>query len=124
MRFKFGELDQSELEIPFSISEQHLEEIARSFVRETRLVDERDQQLKTNKIGSLREQSQSITGEPSKENILHASVVLGRQIDRIPVRGIGGFIMVNIAADGSVVGGHKVWRPLGAKIERGQNQKT
>lgn len=100
----------------FSIGEARLVFIARNFLTKTGLVDLPADQLKPLKITYLRVQTMSVKGKSSEPKILDAGVIFGREIDGVPVSGPGGFAMINIASDESVVGGTVVWRRLGKSL--------
>ena len=67
------------------------------------------------KVTYLRTKGASIDGQEASEQILDAGVIFQREIDGIPVVGFGGFAMVNIASDESVVAASKVWRDIDKK---------
>jgi hypothetical protein len=101
---------------PFSIDEPHLAFIARGFLKKTGLVDTPVDQLKVRKIAYLRMQEGSVKGQLTTPRILDAGVIFGREIDGVPVSGPGGYVMINVAPDESVVAATKVWRRLGAPL--------
>jgi hypothetical protein len=100
----------------FSIPEPNLAFIARNFLKKTGWVDTPIDQLKVRHISYLRLQTGSVGGKVSTPRILDAGVIFGREIDGVPVSGPGGYVMVNVAPDESVVGGTKVWRRLGVSV--------
>jgi hypothetical protein len=101
---------------PFSIDEPHLAFIARNFLKKTGLVDTPVDQLKVRKIAYLRMQAGSVKGKVTTPRILDAGVIFGREMDGVPVSGPGGYVMINVAPDESVIAGTKVWRRLGATL--------
>jgi hypothetical protein len=101
---------------PFSIDEPQLDFIARSFLKKTNLVDAPVDQLKLLNIAYLRMQTGAVIGKITAPRILDAGVILGREKDGVPVSGPGGYVMINVAPDESVVAGTKVWRQLGTTL--------
>jgi hypothetical protein len=100
----------------FSIEEPQLVIIARTFLKKTEWLDTPTEQLKVRHISYLRLQTASVAGKVSTPRILDAGVIFGRDIDGVPVSGPGGYVMVNIAPDKSVIAGTKVWRRLGTSL--------
>ncbi len=110
MRFRDEMRYGREMEGTFHIPEQRLVDHAREFVNKSNLIQIPADRLNLGKVTYLRSQGASTEGEVTPEQILDAGVVFTREIDGIPVRGPGGYLMVNIAADESIVGGTKIWR--------------
>jgi|GEM_PF-5863235 len=104
--------DRELTQTPFSIDEPHLSFIARSFLKKTGLVETPVDQLKVRNIAYLRMQTGTVKGKVTTPRILDAGVIFGREIDGVPVSGPGGYVMINVASDESVVAGTKVWRQL------------
>ena len=100
----------------FPIEEPQLVIVARNFLKRTEWVDTPIEQLKVRHISYLRLQTASVGGKASPPKIMDAGVIFGRDIDGVPVSGPGGYLMVNVAPDKSVIGGTKVWRRLGASV--------
>jgi hypothetical protein len=105
-----------ELDKPFKIREPRLVEVARRYLEDTKLLKQQASELKVGKIAYLRTQGASLDGEVAPEQILDAGVILTREIDGVPVVGFGGYLMVNIAHDESVVAATKIWRHRDKKI--------
>ena len=105
-----------ELDKSFKIPESHLIDIARKFVDEAELLEQPAKELKVVKISYLRTRGASVDGKETLEQILDGGVIFQREIDNIPVAGFGGFVMVNIAHDESVVAATKIWRHRDKKL--------
>src|SRR5262249_20854163 len=101
---------------PFSIDEPRLASIARSFLKRTDLAPIPVEQLKVSKIAYLRLQTKPVGGKATSPKILDAGVIFGRGVEGVPVSGPGGYVMINVAPDESVVAGTKVWRQLGKTL--------
>jgi hypothetical protein len=108
--------DRELTKTPFSIDEPRLALIARNFLKKTGWVDTPIDQLKVRHISYLRLQSGSVEGKVTTPRILDAGVIFGREIDGVPVSGPGGYVMVNVAPDETVVAGTRVWRRLGVSL--------
>jgi hypothetical protein len=95
----------------FELSDQEAKKIADKFMRTTGIMP-RDE-VKLLRITHLRGMVKSITSSSDQmESVLDAGVLYGRIIDKIPVEGPGGKAMVNINAEGDIVGMTHLWRPL------------
>jgi len=106
-------LNERELpQTPFSIDEPRLASIARGFLKRTDLAPVPVEQLKVSKIAYLRLQTKPVGGKATSPKILDAGVIFGREVEGVPVSGPGGYVMVNVAPDESVIAGTKVWRRL------------
>jgi hypothetical protein len=105
-----------ELEKPFKIADQRAVDLAREFVDKTKLIKQPARDLKVAEINHLRTQGASARGQEGPEQILDTGVVFSREIDGVPVRGLGGHVMVNIAEDESVVAASKIWRHRDSKV--------
>jgi hypothetical protein len=116
MRFRDEVRHGRELDATFKIREPRLVEVARKYVDKTKLLKQPPRELKASKITYLRTQGASLDGEVAPEQILDAGVVFTRDIEGVPVVGFGGYLMVNIAHDESVVAATKVWRHRDKKI--------
>ncbi len=100
---------------PFELSDRQAQRSADKFVAALDLVPKA--QAKVVAVTHLRQGGGDPKGgEHVDERILDAGVVYGRIIDELPVLGPGGMAMVNVAADGQVVGARRVWRGLGRGI--------
>jgi hypothetical protein len=110
MRFRDEVRHGRELDVPFRIAEPRAIDISREFVEKTELLKQPARDLKVGKIAYLRTQGASTNGEVAPEQILDAGVIFTREIDGIPVAGFGGYMMVNVAPDESVVATVKIWR--------------
>jgi len=110
-------LNERELpKTPFSIDEPSLASIARSFLKRTDLAPIPVEQLKVSKIAYLRMQTKPVTGKATSPRILDAGVIFGREVEGVPVSGPGGYVMINVGPDESVLAGTKVWRRLGKTL--------
>jgi hypothetical protein len=101
---------------PFSIDEPSLASIARGFLKRTDLAPIPVEQLKVSKIAYLRMQTKPVTGNATSPRILDAGVIFGREVEGVPVAGPGGYLMINVGPDESVLAGMKVWRQLGKPL--------
>lgn len=110
MRFRDEVRHGRELDVPFRIAEQRFIEISRKYVDKTELLKLPARDLKVGKITHLRTQGASTDGEVAPEQILDAGVIFTREIDGVPVVGFGGYMMVNVAPDESVVAAVRIWR--------------
>jgi hypothetical protein len=101
---------------PFSIDEPSLASIARRFLKRTDLAPIHVEQLKVSKITYLRMQTKPVGGKAASPRILDAGVIFGREVEGVPVSGPGGYVMINVGPDESVLAGTKVWRRLGKTL--------
>jgi len=101
---------------PFTIDEPSLASIARSFLKRTDLAPVPVDQLKVSKIAYLRMQTKPVEGKATSPRILDAGVIFGREVEGVPVSGPGGYVMINVGPDESVLAGTKVWRRLGKTL--------
>jgi len=101
---------------PFSIDEPRLAPIARNFLKRTGLAPIPVEQLKVSKIAYLRMQTKPVMGKATSPRILDAGVIFGREVEGVPVSGPGGYMMINVGPDESVLAGTKVWRQLGKPL--------
>lgn len=100
---------------PFELSDRQAQRVAEKFVAALDLLPKA--QAKVVAVTHLRQGGGGPKGgERADERILDAGVVYGRTIDELPVIGPGGMAMVNVAADGQVVGARRVWRGLGRGV--------
>jgi len=100
---------------PFELSDRQAQRSADKFIAALDLVPKA--QAKVVAVTHLRQGGGGAKGgERVDERILDAGVVYGRIIDELPVFGPGGMAMVNVAADGLVVGARSVWRSLGRGV--------
>lgn len=111
LRLRHEERHGRELDQPFRISKRRLTSIGRKFIDRAGLVDRSPDELPVVKITHMKTRGASLEGEETPEQILDAGVIFGRRIDEVPVTGFGGFVMVNIAHDATVVAAEKIWRP-------------
>ncbi|PVX25765.1 MAG: hypothetical protein CW691_03525 [Candidatus Bathyarchaeum sp.] len=116
IRFRDEVRHGRELDVSFKVREPRIVEAARKYVDTTKLVKQKDSELKVSKITYLRTQGASLDGEAAPEQILDAGVIFTRDIDGVPVVGFGGYLMVNVAHDESVVAATKVWRHRDKKM--------
>lgn len=110
VRFRDEKRHGREFGKKFEISELRLTEIARQFIDDTGFVKQRASELKVAKVSHLYTQGGSVNGKATVKEALDAGVIFVRDIENIPVLGFGGYAMINVAYDGSVVAGSKVWR--------------
>ncbi len=110
VRFRDEIRHGKEPEKSLKISKQKLDSIARQYINETKLLREPVDHLNLAKITYLKEQGASVDGTKTEEIVLDAGVIYQKQIENLPVIGGGGYAMINIAHDETVVAGAKVWR--------------
>jgi len=110
VRFRDENRHGRETDKSLRIDKRKLDTIAREFINETKLLREPVDQLRLAKITYLKEQGASMDGTKTEEIVLDAGVIFQKQIENLPVFGGGGYTMINIAHDETVVAGTKVWR--------------
>lgn len=92
----------------FKLSQKETEKIAQGFLGGTRIYPA--QQTRLLKVTHLRSGTADIKGKNKTERLIDAGVIYRRLVDDIPAAGPGGYAMVNVDADGEVVGMRSVWR--------------
>lgn len=110
VRFRDEIRHGKEADKSLKINESKLDTIARKYINETKFLREPVDQLSRVKITYLKEQGASIDGIKTEVIVLDAGVIYQKQIENLPVIGAGGYAMINIAHDETVVAGEKVWR--------------
>jgi hypothetical protein len=93
---------------PFEVADDAAIAVAGTFVEQAELVPMEEAGVL--EVTHLR----TVGGAPGEtvgeETLLDAGVIYGRSVEGFVVRGQGGSAMVNVDADGEVVGFHRVWR--------------
>jgi hypothetical protein len=110
VRFRDEIRHGKEADKSLKINKPKLDTIAREYINKTKFLKEPVDQLSLVKITYLKEQGASIDGTKTEEIVLDAGVIYQKQIENLPVIGGGGYTMINIAHDETVVAGEKVWR--------------
>jgi hypothetical protein len=116
MRFRDEVRHGRQIDAPFRIAKRRLEDISREFLDKSKLLKTPVRDVKIGRITHLRAQGASTSGEVTSEQILDAGVIFARKIDDVAVVGPGGYVMVNIAGDESVLATVKIWRHRAEKL--------
>jgi hypothetical protein len=91
-----------------------VENIAREYVEKIGRPTE-EKPLHLERVTHLYCQTADTKGQASTPSKLDAGVLFTRRVDDLPVVGRGGFTMVKIGTDNTVVGGREVWRPIASR---------
>ena len=94
----------------FEMSNEDAEAIARRFLERSGFIPLGETRLM--RVNHLRTAGGGVDGSAGDETLLDAGVFYGRLIERVPVDGPGGHVLVNIDPEGEVVGARAVWRPV------------
>jgi hypothetical protein len=113
---RYAHLDRYgvETEKAFELPDRRAESVASRFLETAALFPKGSARLR--RITHMRGANANLATKRITEKVLDAGVVYGRIVDDLPVDGPGGFAMVNIDPEATVVGMRCVWRPLGARL--------
>jgi hypothetical protein len=84
---------------------------AKKYVRKYELASLRDCQVL--RVSRLRVGTLEQGGERARERVIDVGVLFQRLIDRVPVEGPGGKLMVFLNKEGEMTAVEQVWRPIG-----------
>lgn len=106
---KYGvETDRS-----FELSDERADAIARRLLDRAALAEDDSAELA--RVTHMHAASADLRTGAVTRTVIDAGVVYRRYVDGLVVEGPGGFAMVNVDAEGAVVGLRAVWRRLGAR---------
>jgi hypothetical protein len=108
--------DFYESKTPFTISQTSLEQIARHFLKKNYVLESKNIDLKLDKISYLHQRNESPKLNKYDEKILQGIVIFYRDINGIPVLGPGGYVIVSVVSDESIVSCRRLMRQVGERI--------